>query len=79
MPIPADWTDDQAAAFIEEYNNFYLDFLTVQKVFPGSFVPAFFTRKDPSIMKRLYANQALLKGWPVYIGRDVHQRRLRQL
>ena len=66
MPVPADWTDDQAKAFMEEHNNYYLDFLTVQKVFPGSFVPVFFTRKDPSIVKRLFANQALLRGWPVY-------------
>jgi hypothetical protein len=66
MPVSADWTNEQAAAFMAEHNVFYLDFLTVQKVFPGSFFPAFFTRKDPSIVKRLYANQALLRGWPVY-------------
>jgi hypothetical protein len=66
MPVPADWTNEQASAFMAEHNDFYLDFLTVQKVFPGSFVPSFFTRKDPSIVKRLFANQALLRGWPVY-------------
>jgi hypothetical protein len=66
MPVPADWTNEQAKVFMEEHNNYYLDFLTVQKVFPGPFVPVFFTRKDPSIVKRLYANQALLRGWPVY-------------
>lgn len=66
MPVPADWTNDQATLFMEEHNNYYLDFLTVQKVFPGPFVPVFFTRKDPSIVKKLYANQALLRGWPVY-------------
>jgi len=66
MPVPADWTDEQARVFMEEHNNYYLDFLTVQKVFPGPFVPTFFTRKDPSIVKRFYANQALLRGWPVY-------------
>jgi len=66
MPVPADWTKEQAEAFMADHNNFYLDFLTVQKVFPGSFMPAFFTRKDPSIVKKLYPNQALLRGWPVY-------------
>jgi len=66
MPVPAGWTKEQAEAFMTDHNNFYLDFLTVQKVFPGPFVPTFFTRKDPSIVKRLYANQALLRGWPVY-------------
>jgi len=66
MSVPADWTNEQASTFMAEHNNFYLDFLTVQKVYPGSFVPSFFTRKDPSIVKRLFANQALLRGWPVY-------------
>ncbi len=67
MPIPADWTNEQAASFLEEQNDFALDFLTVQKVFPGTFVPSFVSRKDPSVVKRLFANQALLKGWPAYI------------
>jgi uncharacterized protein (DUF885 family) len=59
----------QVTSFLEEHNNFYVDFMTVQKIFPGSFVPGFFARKDPSVIKRIAANQALLKGWPVYAGR----------
>jgi uncharacterized protein (DUF885 family) len=66
MPIPADWTNEQATSFLEEQNDFALDFLIVQKVYPGTFVPTFFARKDPSVVKKLYANQALLKGWPAY-------------
>lgn len=66
MPIPADLTNEQATSFLEEYNDFSLDSLTVQKVFPGTFVPTFFARKDPSVVKKLFANQALLKGWPAY-------------
>jgi len=40
--------------------------VTIQKVFPGNFVPALAARKDPSLVKKLFPNQALLKGWPVY-------------
>jgi Bacterial protein of unknown function (DUF885) len=65
--IPASWAADQTTSFLEEHNNYYIDYMTVQRVFPGSFVPAYFTRKDPSIIKRMAPNQALLKGWPVYI------------
>lgn len=65
--IPADWSADQTSSFLEEHNNYYIDFMTVEKVYPGSFAPTFFTRKDPSIIKRMAANQALIKGWPVYI------------
>ncbi len=67
MPIPADWTEEKATSFLEEQNDFALDILTVQKVFPGTFVPTFFARKDASVVKKLYANQALVKGWPAYI------------
>ncbi len=67
MPIPADWTNEKANSFLEEQNEFAVDFLAVQKVFPGTFVPTYFARKDPSLIKKLYANQALLKGWPAYI------------
>jgi len=65
--IPADWPTDPTSSFLEEHNNFYMDFMTVQRVFPGSFVPAYFTRKDPSVIKRIAGNQALLVGWPVYV------------
>jgi len=65
--IPADWTPDQTHSFLEEHNNYYIDFMTVQRVYPGSFVPTYFTRKDPSVVKRMAANQALLRGWPIYI------------
>ncbi len=67
MPIPADWAEEKASSFLEEQNAFTIDFLAVQKVFPGTFVPTFFARKDASVVKKLYANQALLKGWPAYI------------
>lgn len=65
--IPADWPDDQANSFLEERNNYYIDFMTVQRVFPGSFAPAYLTRKDPSILKKMAPNQALLRGYPIYI------------
>jgi hypothetical protein len=65
--IPAEWTADQAGSFLEEYNNYYIEYMTVQRVFPGSFVPAYFTRRDSSPIKKMAANQALLKGWPLYI------------
>ena len=66
-PIPAAWSTEDATSFLEEHNNFYMDFIAAQKVFPGNFVPACFTRKDPSIVKRMAPNQALLKGWPIYL------------
>jgi len=66
-PIPETWSAEDATSFLEEHSNYYVDFMTVQKIFPGSFVPAFFARKDPSIIKRMAPNQGLLKGWPIFL------------
>jgi uncharacterized protein (DUF885 family) len=67
QPLPAEWPAEQATSLLEEFNIFYVDFMTVQRIYPGSFAPAYFTRKDPSVIKRMAANQALLRGWPVYV------------
>ncbi|HYA48643.1 MAG TPA: DUF885 family protein [Burkholderiales bacterium] len=66
-PIPSDWPPEQVSGFLEEHNNYYIDFMTVQRVYPGSFVPTYFAWKDPSAVKKMAANQALLRGWPIYI------------
>jgi uncharacterized protein (DUF885 family) len=66
-PIPEDWSNDMANSFLEEYNDFIYPFFIVQKVYPGSFLPAILTRKSATLVRKLYANQPLLKGWPVYI------------
>jgi hypothetical protein len=66
-PIPADWTPEQVKSFLETQNNYFIDYLAIQRVFPGSFVPTCFTRRDPSIVKRLMPNQGLILGWPLYL------------
>jgi len=66
-PIPDDWGEEQTTSFLEEYNNFLLYFWTVRKIYPGQFVPFFYTKKYPSILRNLYPNMPLIKGWPIYI------------
>jgi hypothetical protein len=66
-PLPVDLTDDQAKDLLEEYNNFYSPFWAVRSIYPGSFVPTFFTQKSGSLLRKLYPNMPLLKGWPVYV------------
>ena len=66
-PIPSAWPAEDATAFLEEYNNYYVDFMTVQKIFPGTFVPTVLARRDPSVVKRMAANQGLIKGWPIFL------------
>jgi hypothetical protein len=66
-PFPDDWGEEQTTSFLEEYNNFLLYFWTVRKIYPGQFVPFFYTKKYPSLVRNLYPNMPLIKGWPIYI------------
>ncbi|MGZ5515444.1 MAG: DUF885 family protein, partial [Candidatus Aminicenantales bacterium] len=66
-PIPAAWSAEDATSFLEEHNNYYVDFMIVQKIFPGVFVTMALARKDPSVVKRMAANQGLIKGWPIFL------------
>ncbi|MGB9893442.1 MAG: DUF885 family protein, partial [Candidatus Saccharicenans sp.] len=70
-PIPADWPEDKTNSLLEEYNNFYIEVMAAQKVFPGTFVPLVSTRKGSDLITKLYPNQALLLGWPVYLEENL--------
>ena len=66
-PVCEGWDEEQTDSFLKEYNNSYLYFWTVQNVFPGEFVPLVMTGKNPSIVRKLYPNMALIKSWPVTV------------
>jgi uncharacterized protein (DUF885 family) len=72
-PFDGDLTDDQIVSLLEEYNNYFLYFYTNRKVFPGHFVPLYLTRKDPSLVRKLYPNMPLLQGWPLFIEETMIQ------
>lgn len=67
-PIPAAWSAEEATTYLESLNNYYIDFMTIQRIFPGTYVPTALARKDPSIIKRVAADQGLIKGWPIFLG-----------
>jgi len=66
-PFDGELSDEQITSLLEEYNNYFLYFYTSRKVFPGHFIPLFLTRKNPSIMLKLYPSRLMLQGWPLFI------------
>ncbi|MGD9344930.1 MAG: DUF885 family protein [Candidatus Aminicenantes bacterium] len=66
-PIPETVDEQKATSFLEEFNNFFVPFFTCRNIYPGPFVPYYFTRKNPSLVRRMYPNMPLLKGWSVFI------------
>jgi len=67
QPIPASWPEDKVQSFLEEFNNFYINFWTVERVFPGPFFPATAIYKNASLIRKMYGtSQPLLSAWPLY-------------
>jgi hypothetical protein len=66
-PIPDDWTEDQANSFLEEYNDFLMYFYSVQTICPGTFVPYLYTSQHSSLLRKLYPNMPLIKGWSLML------------
>ncbi|MGQ9800836.1 MAG: DUF885 family protein [Candidatus Saccharicenans sp.] len=69
--LPEDWSEQKVKDYLEEYNNFYLEVMAAQRVFPGTFVPLVSTRKASSLITRIFPNQALLLGWPIYVQQNL--------
>jgi hypothetical protein len=70
-PIPEDWPEDKVESFFNEYNNFFLYFWTVRKAYPGLFVPTYYTRKNPSLVRNLWPNMPLIRGWPASLEEEL--------
>jgi uncharacterized protein (DUF885 family) len=65
--IPSAWNEEKAVSFLREYNDHFIDLAVAKDVMPGSFAPAALSWKNASLVRRLCANQALIKGWPLYL------------
>jgi hypothetical protein len=66
-PIPADWPQDKAGSFLEEYNDYIFPFWVVRDVFPGGYAPTKMAWNNATLVRKLYPSQPLIKGWPVYV------------
>ncbi|MGB9005744.1 MAG: DUF885 domain-containing protein [Candidatus Aminicenantales bacterium] len=66
-PIPDDWPPEAVNSFLEEYHNYIFPFTVAGKVYPGPYVPLVMTRQNPSLVRKLYPNLPLLRGWPAYM------------
>jgi uncharacterized protein (DUF885 family) len=65
-PYADSLSPELAQSFMDEFNNYYIPLWTIQKVFPGSYVPAAFNRKNASLLRKLHPSQLLVQGWPLY-------------
>lgn len=65
-PLPADWTDQQCASFLREYNLRSIHNLTVHEAMPGHFVQLAFSNRNPSRLRSLLSSGTFVEGWACY-------------
>ena len=62
-PYPGSVDNGKSQSFLEEFNDFYMPFWTAARIYPGKFLPTYLSRKNSSLVRRLFPNQPLLLGW----------------
>jgi uncharacterized protein (DUF885 family) len=70
MPIPADWTAEQAASFLREYNKWAIYELTVHEGVPGHLLQLAHSNQYSSRLRAVLQSSPMIEGWACY-GQDV--------
>ncbi|MDE3068202.1 MAG: DUF885 domain-containing protein [Verrucomicrobiota bacterium] len=65
-PPPSDWTPRQVESFLEEYNRYMLQILTLHEGYPGHYVQLAAAARVPSLIRRVYQSGVFIEGWAVY-------------
>ncbi|HEU5395944.1 MAG TPA: DUF885 domain-containing protein [Verrucomicrobiae bacterium] len=65
-PPPADWTPQEVETFLQEYNRYMLQILTIHEGYPGHYVQLAYANRTPSLIRRVYQSGSYVEGWAVY-------------
>ena len=65
-PPPSDWGAQRRTSFLEEYNKYMLQILTLHEGYPGHYVQLEYANRVPSLIRRVLMNGAYVEGWAVY-------------
>ncbi len=66
MPIPADWTKEQAASFLREYNEWAIHELTIHEAVPGHLLQLAHSNQDKSRLRAFLQSGPMVEGWACY-------------
>lgn len=64
-----DYTEEQAASYLREYNHWILQILNIHEAMPGHYTQLVHANKSPSKIKSILGNGAMVEGWAVYSER----------
>ncbi len=70
-PVPTEWTDAQAEAFLRAFTPAALRSLAIHEGYPGHVVQLEHAALHPRLARRLLSRPVFAEGWAVYIEREV--------
>jgi uncharacterized protein (DUF885 family) len=65
-PPPKDWDAQKVSSYLEEYNNYMLDILTIHEGYPGHSVQLEYMNRNPSLIRKVLQSGVYIEGWAVY-------------
>src|SRR5207237_3022419 len=65
-PPPRDWDSRRVESFLEEYNRYMLQILTIHEAYPGHYVQLEYSNRNPSLIRRVLFSGVFAEGWSVY-------------
>jgi uncharacterized protein (DUF885 family) len=65
-PPPHDWDDRRVKSFMEEYNRYMLQILTIHEGYPGHYVQLEYSNRCPSAIRKVLSSGVFAEGWAVY-------------
>ena len=70
MPIPGDWTAEQSASLLREYNKWTIHELTLHEGVPGHLLQLAHSNQYKSKLRAVLQSGPMIEGWACY-GQDV--------
>jgi uncharacterized protein (DUF885 family) len=64
-----DMTPEKQQSYLREYNNYTLHILNTHEALPGHYAQLVYSNKNPSLVKKIFGNGAMVEGWAVYAER----------
>jgi uncharacterized protein (DUF885 family) len=65
-PPPKDWDAARVRSYLEEYNSYMNQVLTIHEAYPGHYVQLEYANRNPSLIRKVLGSGVYIEGWAVY-------------
>lgn len=65
-PLPEDWSAEEEASFLREYNDMAIQVLTIHEAMPGHYLQLAHANRYPSTLRAVLSSGPFIEGWAVY-------------